>query len=71
MAKMTRYEEDSKIFESLSNATVKCKHCGHSKTMPNAERTICNWCGYWIYKNDLIEFKYLLKERIKKNEKEI
>ena len=61
---MSKYEEDTKIMHSLTRNTVKCK-CGHSVTMANAERTICSWCGKWVYKNSKVEFKYRLKEKLR------
>ena len=37
-----------------------CKHCGHSVIIPKtskANKVICTWCGYYIFKNDFEEFK--------------
>lgn len=61
--KFRNEREEKKYSESISLSTVKCK-CGHSVVMPNAERTICSWCGAWVYKNHKIEFKYNLKKAI-------
>ena len=63
---MSRYSDDTKIMNSITNFKTKCKHCGHSITMPNAERTICSYCGYWVYRNKKIEFKYRMKEMLRK-----
>ncbi len=47
-----------------------CKKCGHSIVFPKSskvDKTICSHCGNYIFKNDLIEFKYKLKQNTKKN----
>lgn len=59
-------KEDTKIFNSLAKCKVKCK-CGHSIVMPKADRTICSHCGHWIYRTPAIEFRYKMKERMKKD----
>ena len=63
---MSRYEEDTKLMNMLSSFKVKCKHCGRKVVMTNAERTICSWCGHFVYRNSKIEFKYKLKEMLRK-----
>ena len=47
-----------------------CK-CGHSIVFtpsPKTNKTICSWCGNWIYKNDFEEFKEKLSKKMKKEE---
>lgn len=61
--KFRNQREEKKYLNSISLSKVKCK-CGHSVVIPNAERTICSWCGEWVYKNHLMEFKYNLKKAI-------
>ena len=44
--------------------------CGHSIVFPQTakvNKTICDWCGHWIYKNDYEEFK----DKYQKKKKEI
>ena len=60
-----RGKVDVKRHSSITNYSVKCKNCGHS-VLPVRERIMCNYCGHWIYKNDKIEFKYKMQEKIKK-----
>lgn len=58
-----------KLEEEMSKQKRYCKHCGHSIIFtPSAKntRTICTWCGHWIYKNDKEEFKAELKKRYQK-----
>lgn len=59
--KFRNKKEEKKYADSITKSTVKCK-CGHSIVMPNADRTICTWCGSWVYRNAKIEFVYNLKK---------
>ena len=59
------YKEDRKRFTAITNNTVKCK-CGCSVTFTKQNRRICNWCGYWVYKDKKTEFKYKMMEKLKK-----
>ena len=42
---------------------VFCK-CGRRQFITNADRTICSWCGKWIYKDMKTKFKYEMRERL-------
>ena len=47
--------------------------CGHSIIFPpksKVNKTICSWCGHWIYKNNFEEFKerYIQKKKEIENE---
>ena len=44
---------------------IKCKHCGHTVLLNNQVKTVCSWCGYYVYKNDLEEFKDRLINELK------
>lgn len=58
------FKDLEKIAHSQTNSTIKCK-CSHSIVMPNADRTICSWCGRWVYRTPQIEFKHKLMKKIK------
>lgn len=62
------YEEDTKKFNELLKYRVKCK-CSHSIIMVNADRTICSFCGRWVYRTPQLKFKYKIKEFLNKEEK--
>ena len=62
----TSFEDIKKIASAKTKFALKCK-CGHSLVMSNAERTICNWCGSWVYRTPQIEFKYKLMKKIKED----
>lgn len=60
------YKSDTKFFDDRTKYTVKCK-CSHSVVIPNSkDRLLCDYCGYYVYKNKRIEFKYKLREKMNK-----
>lgn len=59
-------QEDDKLFNELSKNRYKCKKCGHVVVMPKQNKTLCTYCGVWVFKNDAEEFKYRLMEKLKK-----
>lgn len=63
------YTEQKKLDDERANFMVKCKHCGHTMTMIDADRTICAWCGYWVYRTPELEFAYKIKEQLIKANK--
>lgn len=57
-----------KLEEVRSQNKRYCK-CGHSLVFPKtskADKTICTHCGRYIFKNDLLEFEYRVKEKSKR-----
>lgn len=63
------FEDIEKIASAKTDATIKCE-CGHSIVMSKADRTICSWCGKWVYRTKEIEFKYKLRETINKKKRD-
>ena len=59
------FKEFRKLELELSETKRYCK-CGHSLFFPQTsktDKTICSHCGRYIFKNDLIEFKYRFEEK--------
>lgn len=57
-----------KLEEARAENKRYCK-CGHSIVFPKtskANKVICSHCGLYIFKNDLLEFEYRIKEKSKK-----
>ena len=55
--------------EVYSQNKYQCKHCGHKQLIPNfMEKNLCDWCGFWVFKNEKDEFLFRMKEKIKKME---
>lgn len=63
------YKQDSKLLESITKHGVKCK-CSHTVLLHKVDRTICSYCGRWVYKTPQIEFKYKMKENVKRSKDE-
>ena len=66
MTLFTTIEDDRNYFQRKTRAKSICKHCGHTIYNMGKDRVICNWCNHWVYKNDKIEFKYKIKEELRK-----
>lgn len=58
-------EEDNKLIDELSKHRYKCK-CGHVVIITKQNKTLCTFCGNWVFKSDLDEFKFRLMERLGK-----
>ena len=51
-------KEVAKYKEEIQKHFYKCKHCGHKEFIRYDEnKTICRWCGWYIFKSDKDEFK--------------
>ena len=57
------------IYNAKSKLKRQCKHCGRKKVIPvYLDRILCDWCGFWIYREPSIEFKYKLEEQMKRKD---
>lgn len=59
------FKEDTKLYNGICRLKRYCKCCNHPMVFyQNSKRNkiICPYCGNYIYKNDLIEFKEKLKK---------
>lgn len=65
-----RMEEDIKIASEQSKNKKHCKYCGHTISFYafEKERKLCDWCGRFNYKNELVEFKHILEKKKKEVE---
>ena len=53
------YEEEIAF---LKEHQKQCKKCGRKIVFRfNTERLICDWCGFYVYKDEKTKFKYELK----------
>lgn len=63
------YKEMQRYCNEVNKYKVGCE-CGHKVFMPHGVDTkICNWCGRKVYKNDMIKFKYVLRNKLKEYDK--
>lgn len=64
MNKIQAYEN------GLAKVKYPCKCCGHKSVIPYwVNRQMCSWCGHYVYKNDIDEFKDKLTSAILKTNK--
>lgn len=66
--KINDFKEMQILESDRSNSKRYCR-CGHSIVFPKTskkDKIICRHCGSYVFKNDLLEFKYRLEERAKK-----
>ncbi len=62
------YKNIKKLDSERTESKRYCK-CGHSVVFPKTskrDKVICNHCGYYIFKNDFLEFQYRIKEKSSK-----
>lgn len=68
MKRATQRDVSEKFNNFVSANTIKCK-CGHSVFIrPTFKRKLCSWCGYWVYRNKLDEFKDKMQIQLKGDE---
>ena len=58
------FKEETKLLDEMMKARTICPRCGHSILLLKRERDICNICNHWVYKNEKVEFKYKIRERM-------
>lgn len=60
-------EEFQRGMRTTQQHQYVCKHCGHKQLIPNfMDKNLCDWCGYWVFRNDKDEFKFRMSEQMKK-----
>ena len=73
MVKMREWgwRKDKLVLSAQSQLKTRCKKCGCTRLiLGNYKRLICKNCGSYVFKNDREEFKYRVKERLNKYERE-
>lgn len=67
MKKLLTNKEYNKMSDELDKVKYKCK-CGRRSVIHyNEEKTICSWCGRYVFKNKKDEFKYRIKEKMNRS----
>ena len=58
-------KEHQKMTDEYDKVKYLCK-CGHRVIIPRwVDKTLCNWCGNYVFKNKQDEFKFRVKEKIR------
>lgn len=67
------FKKETDAFRRKMDEYDKVKYicsCGHRVIIPKwVDKTICGWCGNYVFKDKKEEFKYRLKEEIMKGGK--
>lgn len=69
------WSTDTKWYNAVQNETQKLKHscprCGRKMIITSKmEKTICDYCGTVIYKDEKAKFKDIMKKKIIKSKEE-
>ena len=46
------YDVSKRAFDERQKAKRKCKHCGHTQLLGLQDKSICDWCKHYIFKDD-------------------
>lgn len=58
-------KEYKRMTEEYDKVKYRCK-CGHRVIIPfQVEKTVCDWCGNYVFRDKKKEFKYRVKEKMK------
>lgn len=64
-------EEWKRMQDNYDKVRYKCK-CGHRSVIPkNVEKTVCSWCGNYVFKDKKTEFQYRMAQNIKRGKYDI
>lgn len=67
---METYKDIEKYASFISKHRIICQ-CGHRVLLTKFhDRTLCKWCGRYVYLDKKTEFKYKAKETINKKKLE-
>lgn len=65
MSDKISWKQDTLKLKRYADIKVKCKHCGHTNTMPVfVEEKLCSFCKKKIYNNSKAHFKYKLRNML-------
>ena len=64
---MEKFKRDMKLEMERLKLRRRCKKCGHTISFYSFEpdRKLCNYCGTFNYRSDLVEFKKKLNKKAK------
>ena len=65
-SKCLTFKEVETLHQYFQDNKITCK-CGHRVYVGNKEKIVCSWCGNYVYRDKLTEFKENLKKEMRKN----
>lgn len=67
MEKLLTEKEFNRMSNELDKVKYRCNHCGRRAIIPKyIDKVICDWCGHYVFKNRKDEFKFRVKEKMKR-----
>lgn len=64
MEKLLTPEEYKRMTDEYDKVKYRCR-CGHREIIgKNRDKTICSWCGRYVFKDKKTEFMYRVKEKM-------
>lgn len=68
---MLSFNEIEKMDQERAKAKVYCPNCGHSMLLGRADKKLCSHCNHYVFKNEDIENKFRIMEKINKLKREM
>ena len=68
---MLNFKEITILSGEQTKSRRLCKVCGHSKLLGRKDMTICNHCGHYIFKDDITEKKYRMREYLLREKRKL
>ena len=66
---MLSYKELNKLSSTRTECRKLCPNCGHSMLLGRKDKKICDHCGMYVFKDEITEFHYRLREKMLKEKK--
>lgn len=66
---MLNFREITILSGEQTRSRKLCKVCGHSMLLGKKDKVICNHCGNYIFKDDVTEFNFRLREKMLRQKK--
>ncbi len=67
---MLSFKDIEKLSSERAEARKLCPNCGHSILLGRKDRKICSHCGNYVFKDEITEFHYRMREKILKKKRE-
>lgn len=67
---MLSFKDIERLSSERAEARKLCPNCGHSILLGRKDKRICNYCGHYVFKDEITEFHYRMREKIFKEKKE-
>lgn len=66
---MLTLKELEKLNTDRTENRKLCPNCGHSMLLGRLDKKICDHCGFYVFKDNITEFHYRLREKMIREKK--